>query len=138
MGYVQTKKARNKMKIKLINFFYKHRIIDTHIGIADFHIWIYLLATYFDMHIFTLNISFARHSIFSFSVELNKNRPHLAFEFTLFNKGIDTNRERYRKSDEWYENYKKEQKQKFKELERKMTDKDKEVAKEYCDLHIYK
>jgi len=60
------------MRNKIINFFYRNRIIDSHIGIWHLHIWIYLFATYFDMHIISISVYFKQFCIFGFSFELNE------------------------------------------------------------------
>ena len=105
------------MKNKIINFFYRHRIVDSHIGLWDLHIWLYFLATYFDMHIIKISIYIRGFYIFLFDLELNKSNPRLfSFEFKIFNLGFDTDKGYHKKVSEDIDKWltgKKEEKNKF-------------------------
>jgi len=83
-----------KLRSNIINFFYKHRVVDSHIGVLKVNIWLYVLATYLNLHLIGINISFNGWPIFRFYVDLCKPPYNLIFKFMLFGFGIDTNRKR--------------------------------------------
>ena len=123
------------MKHKIIKFFSDNRIIDTHIGIWHFHIWLYFFATYFScIYIFDVSIYFKQFCIFTLKLDFNKTNKPFDFRFKVFNIGFDTSRKYYKGSNESYERYRKCREVAFKEFKDKLTEKELEKAKEYCRL----
>lgn len=93
------------MRNKIINFFYRNRIIDSHIGIWDLHIWLYLLATYFNMYVMGITFKIKRFYIFEIVITLNKNEERRLFdiEFKIFNIGFRTSEKYYSEINKRYE-----------------------------------
>jgi len=83
------------MRNKIINFFYKHRIIDSHVGIWDIHLWLYFLATYFDLYLVGIIVQIYNWEILNIFLQLNRGkRPRsLSFKFKIFGIGFDADRE---------------------------------------------
>ena len=124
------------MRNKIINFFYKNRIIDSHIGIWDLHLWLYLFATYFDMYIIRISICFKQFCIFAIGFELNKGKDRGLFEFAfkIFNVGFDTSKKHTAEVREWYEKYRLKRTEEFEELKKTLTEEEIEKAIKYKEL----
>ena len=121
------------MRNKLINFFYNHRIIDSHIGIWKFHIWIYLLATYFDLYLIGISIQVYKWSIMRISLGYNhKKMPqNLSFKFLIFGKGIDTDKTYNQKVKQKVNEYFEKKKQALDEFRNKLSDAEKSLIEKY-------
>lgn len=124
------------MRNKIINFFFNHRIIDSHIGVWKFHMWIYLLATYLDMHLISINIRIHRWSIVNFQIELNYNaRPHnLSFKFTIFGVGIDTDKKYNQEIHKQYEEMRSKEKKALEDFRESLNPEQEILISQYEEL----
>ena len=121
------------MKNKIINFFYDNRIIDSHFGFWKFHMWLYLLATYYDTYLIGIAIRIHKWQILRFYINLNHNaKPHtLSFKFLIFGVGVDTDKKYNQQAHENYEAYSKKSKQTLKEFKDSLNPEQKELIKQY-------
>ena len=124
------------MKKKIVNFFYENRIIDSHIGIFPFHVWIYFLATYLDLHIFQIIVQFKGFPLLFFGLDLNtgSNPKKLSFTFKICKFGIDTDRAYSQSCSKFVDEYFAKKKEAFKEFKETLTESELEKAKKYNEL----
>jgi len=119
---------------KIIKFFHKHRIIDSHIGIWKIHLWIYVFATYYSLlNIFGVTISIYKRTILDLSVRLNPNKkPRLfSFKFTIFGMGIDTDKRYYEKVHKKVDEYFKKKDRALKEFKDNLSEAQRKLIQEY-------
>jgi len=121
------------MKNKIINFFYKNRIIDSHIGICGLNTWFYFFATYIDTHVISLHICFYKWSLLHFSIDLNCHiHPHsLRFIFKIGKWGIDTEKEWSKQSSIRCDEYFAKKKEALSKFKNKLTEKELKIIENY-------
>jgi hypothetical protein len=125
------------MKSSIVNFFYKNRIVDSHIGVFPFNIWIYFLATYLDLHIFQIIIQVKGFPLLVFGLDLNtgSNPRKLDFTFKICKFGIDTSKVYSQKCSKFVDEYFAKKKEAFKEFKETLTKPELEKAEKYYELH---
>ena len=123
------------MKKKIVKFFWNNRIIDSHIGIWKFHIWVYFLATYFSfVRVFNISIYFRQFCIFKFRVDFNSTDKLFDFGFKILNIGYKTDKGYFEDAHKSYEEYKVKREKAFKEFKKNLTTEEINKAKQYCRL----
>ena len=118
---------------KIIKFFHKHRIIDSHIGIWEIHLWLYVFATYYSLNIFGVIFSIYKQTILDFSVRFNPDKkPRLfSFKFKIFGIGIDTDKRYYEKVHKRVDEYFKKKEQALKEFKDNLSEAQRKLIQEY-------
>jgi len=118
---------------KIINFFNKHRIIDSHIGIWEIHLWLYVFATYYDLNIFGVILKIHKWTILKFFINLNRNKkPRLiSFKFKIFGIGIDTDKKYHKEVHKRVDEYFKKKEQALKRFKDNLSEAQKKLIQEY-------
>ena len=118
---------------KIINFFYKHRIIDSHIGVWKIHLWLYVFATYCSLNIFGVIFSIYKRTILDFSIKINPNKkPRLfSFKFKIFGIGIDTDKRYHGEVHKKVDGYFKKKEQALKEFKDNLSEAQRKLIQEY-------
>ena len=101
----------DKYSNKIVDFFYKRRLLDGYIGILGMVLWYKIMAVYFQsLHVFYLCLK----NVFTINIEYRLGSegtkfPKWIFQLSLFKWSIfDNAKEAYDDIHKWYEKYREE------------------------------
>ena len=118
---------------RVIEFFYKNRVIDAHIGIWKLHIWLYFFCTYFNMYIIDITIK----NLIEIGLRINRDCvPRLfSFTFKIFNVGINTDKKYYAELCKRSKNYTEQKKETKKKFMNNLNEDEIDLIKEYDEIN---